>query len=245
MQLHVLGVAAGYPGPGAACSGYLVADDRVRIGLDLGTGTLERLLCKTPVQALDGLCFSHWHGDHCSDALSLVYYMDSVEASQGAAFCPLPVYGPEDECSPVLAIIRQSSVFDFHTLKPGDSCVIGGVTVRVGPTRHPVPGLMYRLERDDRTLVYTGDGNTTAEQADFCQSADILLADGCFTKAMWTAAGPHMSAYLTGKLAQAAGVKRLLVTHLNHKADPAQLVAEAREAFAAAEAAQAGKVYEY
>jgi ribonuclease BN (tRNA processing enzyme) len=43
-RLVVLGSCGGYPEPGRACSGFLLEHDGFRVALDLGYGTLSRLL---------------------------------------------------------------------------------------------------------------------------------------------------------------------------------------------------------
>ena len=73
MKLTVLGNNGPFPAAGGACSGYFVQHEDTRIQLDLGAGTLAALTKLTDPAALTALVFSHWHFDHCSDVLPLLY----------------------------------------------------------------------------------------------------------------------------------------------------------------------------
>ena len=73
MRLTVLGCNGPYPAPEGACSGYLVEAEGAALQLDLGSGVLARLTGRMPPEELTALLFSHWHGDHCSDLLPLIY----------------------------------------------------------------------------------------------------------------------------------------------------------------------------
>ena len=72
---------------------------------------------------------------------------------------------------------------------------------------------------------------------------DLLLADAGLSQADWTEKKPHLSAALCGALAREARAGALLLTHLNPLYDPASLLAEAREAYPAAELARLGERY--
>ena len=120
---------------------------------------------------------------------------------------------------------------------------LGGVTLQVYPARHPVPAVMLRLEADGRTLCYTGDTNVQDGLADYARGADLLLADGLFTTALWQENKPHLSAVHAAEMAREAGAKRLVITHLNPAIDPETLLREARSVRQDAVLARCGDVY--
>ncbi|MBQ8554721.1 MAG: MBL fold metallo-hydrolase [Clostridia bacterium] len=225
MKLTILGMNGPFPAPGGATSGYLVKAGSTALMLDMGSGTLQRLTGCMPPEELTALVLSHWHYDHCSDVLPLIYRMESHVASGGA---PLHVYAPVEEGSLVRQAVKTCQAMILHDVQPGDTLALGEVTVAAFAGRHPVPALMYRLESDGRTLCYTGDTNTVEGLADFASGADLLLADGLFTDALWAAGKPHLSASLAAKLAAEAGAGKLVITHLNPAIDPETLLREAR-----------------
>ena len=236
MRLHILGMNGPFPAPGGATSGYLVTCGDTAVQLDLGTGTLAALTANMPPEELTALVFSHWHYDHCSDALPLTYRLQATGKT-------LDVWGPEDERSPVRAALAADPGIRLHTLRAGDTVTLGGLTLTAFTARHPVPALMLRLTDGTRTLCYTGDTNTVDGLDGFAQGADLLLADGLFTDATWGEGKPHLSARMTAELAARAGARQLVITHLNPTLPEATLLREAREAFPGAALAACGQVW--
>ncbi len=220
MQLTILGNNGPYPAPGGATSGYLVTAGETALQLDMGTGTLANLTALMPPESLTALVLSHWHYDHCSDVLPLIYRL--------AGHAPLHVYAPMDDASPVRAIVAASPCFILHELHAGDTVPLGGVTLTAAEARHPVPALMYRLTDGARTLCYTGDTNTVPHLADFARGCDLLLADGLFPLDQWAEGKPHLAAAQAAEIAGQAGAGKVIITHLNPGIDPATLLKEAR-----------------
>lgn len=225
MKLICLGINGPFPAAEGATSGYLAVQGDTCVALDMGSGTLAALTARTPPEKLAGVLLSHWHYDHCSDLLPLIYRMESLVV-QGVK--PLDVYAPVDKRSLVRQAVLASPAFCLHDVKPGEALLLGDMQVQVGLARHPVPAVMYRLTADGRSLCYTGDTNEVEGLAEFAQGANLLLADGLFPESAWTAAKPHLSAQKAAQLAQQAGVEQLVITHLNPAIDPAGLLREAR-----------------
>lgn len=225
MKLICLGVNGPYPATDGATSGYLVSHGDTRLQLDMGCGTLAALCRYTAPEKLTALLFSHWHYDHASDVLPLIYRMESLMA-QGVE--PLEVYGPADKNSLVRKALQASPAFRLNEVHSGDSLMLGEIQVRVGMARHPVPAVMYRLTADDRSLCYTGDTNEVEGLADFARGCDLLLADGLFPESAWTEGKPHLSAKRAARVACEAQAGKLVITHLNPAIDPVGLLAEAR-----------------
>ena len=67
LTLTVLGCSGSYPGPGQACSGYLVRSGGTTVWLDAGTGTLANLQLHVGLDQVDAIVLSHQHPDHWSD----------------------------------------------------------------------------------------------------------------------------------------------------------------------------------
>ena len=236
MRLTLLGVNGPFPAAGGGTSAYCIEAAGEKLQFDFGSGALGALTALCPPEQLTALLMTHWHFDHCADLLPLTYRL------QAAAAC-LSVFGPEDAASPVRAVMAADPSVALTAVAPGDCLSFGGVHVRVYQARHPVPSVMYRVEAEGRTLCYTGDTNTVDGLVTFAQGADLLLADGLFTRTLWDEKKPHLSAALCAEAAKEAHVRRLVLTHLNPLIDPALLLAEAREIFPDTELAVKGQVY--
>ena len=235
MILKILGNNGPYPAPGGACSGYLLTSDsgNTRILIDCGTGVLNRLMDEGGPASLDAVILSHLHYDHMSDMLPMQYALQLNPRPK-----PLPVYAP-DEPEAVRALL-EAPCYDLWDAK---DLTIGEMRVSFTPARHPVPTNAVSVECDGARFVFTGDSNQDALVELFCEGASLLLADCGLSSADHSFTAPHYSARLCGELAKSARAKRLLLTHLNPKYAPLDLLAEAQTAFPAAELAELGETY--
>lgn len=229
MKLTILGMNGPFPAPQGACSGYLLQSGSTAIQLDCGCGILPALTAEMPLSSLNAVVLSHWHNDHCSDVLSMIYMAEDHLRTHPDQ--PMQVYGPVDENSPVRKAVQATPGMVLHDIKPGDVLTIGELTLRVYPARHPVPAVMLRIQDGCRTLCYTGDTNTQDILVDYAAGADLLLADGLFAAETWGEGKPHLSAALCAQLSADAGVGRLIVTHLNPNTDHDVLLREAQAIF--------------
>ena len=146
MELTVLGMNGPFPAANGATSGYLMRGEKTRVAMDMGSGTLGRLTALMPPEKLDALLLSHWHFDHCSDVLPLLFRLQACAAK------PLDVYAPVDESSMVRKVVQQSGAFCLHDVQKDDEVQLGEFSVRVFAARHPVPGVMYRVTDGEKTL---------------------------------------------------------------------------------------------
>lgn len=230
MECLVLGCDGAYPSANGACSSYLLTDQEgTSILMDLGSGALGRLMAVMDPAALDGVFVTHWHADHASDLLVLRYYLLVMQRR-------LTLYAPSVP-DPLRSLCEEPE-FDLRDLAPGFS--VGGLVIETVPTRHPVPCLALRVTVGNRSLVYTGDTNTSAALTSFCQGADLLLCDAAYTDAQWDESLPHLSASKAAQMALDAGVKRLVLTHCPPHNDPHTLLQEARAVFPDSSIAFAG-----
>lgn len=241
MKLTILGMNGPFPAPNGATSGYLVTSADTTIAMDLGSGCLAQLTARTAPERLNALLLTHWHYDHCSDVLPLLYRLENHLTAGGE---PLHIYAPVDEAALVRKAVMTSPAVVLHDVAPGDVLALGRLTITAHAGRHPVPSLMYRVTDGQRTLCYTGDTNTVDGLTEFAQDADLLLADGLFTQALWAEGKPHLSAALAAQLAKDAGVKNLVITHLNPNIDPQTLLKEARAIRIDSLLARAGDQYQ-
>ncbi len=237
MKLHILGCSGPYPESGGATSGYLLEAGDSLLQFDFGAGILGRLTALAAPESLTALLISHWHFDHTSDLLPLIYRLQ-------ASHVILPLYCPADDSSALRRIAVESGVFNMHTVSPGDCVSLGNVQVCIGDARHPVPGVCFRVEWEDRRFGYTGDTNTLPSLPAFFRSCALLLADGLFPRSVWSPEKPHLSAELAAELARDAGVSRLVLTHLNPSFPPQTLLEESWRVFPAAELASCGTVFD-
>lgn len=242
MRLTVLGCSGSIPGPNAATSGYLLQAGDDRLAVDLGNGTLAALQAAGDPFALDGLLFSHLHPDHCADFAALTvlrrYHPNPPYDTRARR---LPVFAPGDAPQRLAvayapnaaeaASTDLSDVYRFHPLHEG-AVEAAGFAVTPARVAHPCEAYGFRIERDGRSLCYTGDSGPCAALVTLAAGADTLLAEASWTDAPGRPPDLHLSGKQAGELAAAAAVRRLLVTHVPPWTDTDAVLAEARAAFA-------------
>ena len=246
MRLTVLGCSGSGPGPASPASGYLVDADGTRLVLDLGNGTVGALQRHLDPWQLDAVVLSHLHPDHCADTSALVVYrrfhpFPPFDPTQR----PLPVYAPVEAPGRLGAAYAPSAaeraetdlgdVCEFYVLGDGSVATIGPVTLRAAAVDHPVEAYALRVEHGGRSLVYSGDTGPCDGLATIARGADVLLCEATWPHVTqwWNEPprGVHMSGRQAGEYAAAAGVGRLLLTHVPVWFDGDALAAEAREVF--------------
>lgn len=243
MRLTVLGCSGSGPGPTSPASGYLVSAGDTRLLLDLGNGAFGALLRHLDPWALDAAVLSHLHADHCADMSNLVVHR-RYHPARPAGVAPLPVYAPDDAPDRLAAAYAASreewastDLSDVLTFCPvADGGVVGEAVLRATPVEHPVAAYALRVEHGGASLVYSGDTGPCAGLVDLARGADVLLCEASWphvAPGRWDEPPPglHLSGRQAGEHAQAAGVGRLLLTHVPVWCDPAALLAEAREVF--------------
>ncbi len=118
--------------------------------------------------------------------------------------------------------------FALTEIEPGTSFLIGDVRVDTILAQHPVPCLSMRFP--DFDIVYTADTAKTAELAEFCRSARLLLAEATYASPDghdFSGHG-HMSGVEAGQLAQESESQHLVLTHMSDYNQADETVANAR-----------------
>lgn len=243
MELTILGRYGPYPRAGGACSGYLVRAGQTRLVLDLGNGTLSRLLGKTPLGGIEAILLSHLHSDHMGDMLVLRYALAQLAERELGPSLPLPLVMPLE---PELEYrqLAGAGVFDITGARPGMRINLGKVTVTLRQMLHPVPSYAMDITDGSSRLFYTGDTSWFDGLVSLCRGADLLLADtGRLEGDRVSGVPAHMTAAEAGRLARDAGVAALVCTHISPLHREEDILAEAARYFKNAEVAQEGKAY--
>ena len=253
MRLTVLGCSGSGPGPESPASGYLLQADGASVVLDLGNGAFGVLQRHLDPFELDALVLTHLHPDHCADVSALVVYYRFHPTSRLPR--PLPVHAPEEApdrlanaYAPSQAERERtdlSDVLELRALEPGRAVPIAGFTVTAVRVAHPCEAYGLRVEHGGCTLVFTGDSGPCDALPELAGGADTLLAEASWTDHPDRPEGLHLSGHQAGQLAAAAGVGRLLLTHVPPWTDADAVLAEARAAFdGPAELVRAGVCYQ-
>ncbi|GMA31962.1 MBL fold metallo-hydrolase [Litorihabitans aurantiacus] len=248
MRLTVVGCSGSMPGPGSAASSYLVQSDGTapspgdaaanrtwNVLLDLGSGAFGPLQTLLQPHDVDAVLLSHLHPDHCADLTALAVWLRYGPGSvlgTGGAVPPerrVRVIGPAGTAERLAELSMEmpgdvAATFDVETVADGDELAVGPLRVAAHEVRHPVTAFAYRLTGPDgEVLTYTGDTDSCDGVERAAAGADLLLSEAAFTDGVDEVRGIHLTGSRAGALARDAGVRRLLLTHLQPWADPERI----------------------
>lgn len=253
MKLEVIGSSCGGPRGGQPAAGYVVHAGEDQVLLDCGPG-VATALTRGSLARMSAIVISHGHYDHTADLVILGTCLTSLGELPGNK--PMPVYFPPGTLEPIVTYAHSypffvgknlrmfDHVFAATEYEPGKDIHVGNVRIApTGPTEHPLTNWALRVTDGRTILTYSGDSAYSERLIEAARGSDLFLCD---------AYGPdfghpsHMSAEEAGKIAGAAGVKSLLLTHvMEHSAEyRRRLVESARRYYSGPiDVAQAGVTY--
>jgi ribonuclease BN (tRNA processing enzyme) len=224
-----------------ASSSYLVWESgQARVLVDAGGGSALRFgESGAQMSQLDVLLFTHFHVDHSADFSALIkssWFEDRrrplpIYGPPGNDFMPSTtefvsdLFGDKHGAYRYLSELLAPGGEGSYKMQPHD--VTAGSTplpvfhngdlavsaVRV--VHGAVPALAWRIEAGGRTIVFSGDTNGEGEGlARLAANADLFIAHNAVPEG---AAGVerrlHMPPSVIGKIAAAAHVKKLVLSH--------------------------------
>jgi ribonuclease BN (tRNA processing enzyme) len=216
MEIVILGSGTALPIKDHSPSGIMISHEGHPILLDIGPGTLTRLL---PVgityDLIDFLLSTHLHPDHTLDLATLLQVFDSAPDSRRTRpFSIIGCKGTKDfidrlfnlypEITPQTYTLNIQEAFQ-------DEFNIFGLQVKSAPTGHTPYSVAYSLQCQKLKIVYSGDAAPQGELVTLAADADILISE-CSFPSGWQN-NEHLNSDSLGKIASQAGVKSLIVTH--------------------------------
>jgi len=228
LKVTLLGTGVGIPQPGRSQAAILVEND-LPLLLDCGAGTLLRLdQMGVGLEAIDTVLLSHLHLDHVHDLLAL---------ANGRYLSGLPeltIYGPLGtgdwfrllhSAYPNL----ERMEYEVQELKPMDSLSLLGFDIFAEEARHSVTALAYRLEAEEKVIVYSGDTEPSARVAALAEGSDLLIHECSFPEPFDVT--NHSTPLKLGHMLRNQELKRVVLTHLypqaeGHEDEMAQQVIE-------------------
>jgi ribonuclease BN (tRNA processing enzyme) len=236
-SLTVLGSDGSYPGPGGACSGYLLRGGGYATWMDAGPGTMANLQLHIPLSSLDAVVISHSHPDHWSDLEGLYVALHWFLGRQG-----FPVYAPEG-LRDLMRGEHRDGTLDWRVIGDGDTAQLGPATWKWSRTDHYVETMASRVEMDGRALAYSADTGPAWELSRLGEGVQLALVEACLSLES-EGIMQHLSARQAGAMAAAARAERLIITHLAPPIDREVAQREATAAFGRpVEVAEVGKTW--
>lgn len=211
LKVTLLGTGVGIPQPGRSQAAILV-ESELPLLLDCGAGTLLRLnQASVSLEQLDTVVLTHLHLDHVSDLLAL------ANARYLSELSGLEIYGPTGTEAYFRTVQSaypnlENMEVEVHEVRPMDSFSVKGNDLFAEEARHSVTALAYRIEAEEKVLVYSGDSEPSPRVAALAAGADLLVHECSFP-------GPfevtnHTTPRRLGNLLKSVNAKRVVLTHL-------------------------------
>ncbi len=225
MIVTILGSGTGVPSLRRSSCSTLVETGPMKMVFDLGPGTIRRLLeAGVTVSDLTHVVFTHFHPDHCSELVPLLFALKApgmrdighkLTIIGGTGLVGLyeglkGVFGHWIDLTDGLDII-ELDVAGEHRLD------LDGRTLFALPVRHNRESLAFRLEVRGRSLVISGDTDTCDNLVRIAEKADLLICESA-TPDEDKREG-HLTPSLAGRIATEAAVKKLVLTHFYPECD--------------------------
>ena len=231
-------------------SSQVIIVNGVAYVVDCGDGVARQLAAaKIPLQTIRHIFITHQHSDHNLDygnlimlawAVGLATRLDTWGppplAKMTRAFLELNDYD-------IHIRIKDESYPPLAPLVHPHEVTRGGVVLNDGPVKvtatlvsHPIvePALAYRFDTPDRSIVISGDTAPSDNLIQLARGADVLVHEAMHLQGVdrLVARVPnhpglrqhllasHTTVEDVGRVAQAAGVKLLVLSHLVPADDP-------------------------
>jgi ribonuclease BN (tRNA processing enzyme) len=108
-----------------------------------------------------------------------------------------------------------AELFEWHLLKAGDVAEAGPFRFEVFDAAHSIENATVRIQGGGRTLCYSGDTGPNDDLARAARGADLFLCESSWLEKDEGLMDPiHLKAAEAGAAARAAGVERLMLTHV-------------------------------
>ncbi len=234
MELTILGAGTAVPTPQHSASGVLVRVGDTPLLFDLGPGTIARLAAASiSYRDLECVFLTHLHTDHTLDLATFLQVNNSTPGWTRTSPVHLTACrGTKKFYDQLLAlypgIAPRAYALDLRELG-AERVDFGAWSIETALTAHTDTSLAYRVEAGGKAIVYTGDAMESYGLTHLARGADVFVCECAFPRGYATL--DHMTADAVGRVARAASVQRVVLTHLYPPAQVVDIAAQVQQEY--------------
>ena len=239
LRATILGSGTCVPRLDRSASAVLVETGRSKMLMDIGPGTIQRLLLYgVTIFDLTHIFLSHFHPDHTSELVPLIFATKYPDGQKRRS--QLDVFGGPGlgafytglQAAYGQWIVLPETQLSFHELgEPNESTLyFGEFSVFGRPVNHRPESLAYRIQtKEGISVVYSGDTDECETLVALAQGTDLLICESAMPDQQKVPG--HLTPSLAGSIAGRAGAKRLVLTHLYPPCDQVDIVKQAHTTY--------------
>jgi len=235
VKLLILGSGTGLPNPKRAAPGYVLNVEEKNLLLDSGSGTFQRLIeCGVTYQDIDYILYSHLHPDHTLDFISMLFASRNPRNLRKKDLIVIGPEGLEDFYNKMVSLYGSTIIPEKYKIilkEVADGEIdLGICRISTKVLLHSSKAIGFRIEaKDGGALVYSGDTDYCENIVRLSEGADTLLLDSSFPDEFKMEG--HLTPSEAGRVAEEAGAKRLILTHLYPVCDRYPILKQCRKSF--------------
>jgi ribonuclease BN (tRNA processing enzyme) len=233
MRLIVLGSGTCVPSLRRSAPAYYLEAGKRQMLIDCGEGTMLQLArVKRSYKEIDAVFLTHTHPDHISGISPFIH-----------ALVATPLFRREKDLflfgsrglkkfynQHIGSLMGKPQSFSLEVIEIEDKVDFPPLYIFTTKTIHSKDSLAYRFEVGNKSIIFTGDADFDRGLIEFSKNSDLLVADCSFPESL--KAKGHMIPRECGQIAEEAGVKSLLLSHIYEVSDPDEKrVEECRKVF--------------
>lgn len=238
VKITILGSGTCVPRLDRSSSALLVETGQAKILMDLGRGTMDRLLtCGVTIFDLTHICLSHFHPDHTSELVPLIFatkYPDSRARQHRLHLIGGPgliaFYKGLQAAYGQWIVLPEEQLEIREINSPGtEPLIFDDFSISARSVNHGPESLAYRIQAGGTSMVYSGDTDVCDTLPDLARETDLFVCEASMPDG--NKVPGHLTPSLAGSMAAKAKAKRLVLTHLYPPCDEVDIVKQARNTY--------------